>query len=336
MKRCFVISPIGQEGTQIREHADDVFECIIKPAMDECGIEAWRSDQLHEPGKISDQMFRAILNDDLCIALLTGYNPNVFYELAVAQCAGRPVIVMAEKGLELPFDIHDLRCVYYDFSPRPMRDKVYEKQIIAHIKSLEASGWQASCPFDGFGAPGPETDPDKQVKFVPHSMDYRNTEQWGDLLRATEKEFEIMGLTPDLWRGVRNFRELVMQKAAAGCKIRVLIMHESNPALPQFINRNILQKSYDALLVNNREIVNFFQSVAAQTKGLEVRPIKTGCPHFRITRADQVAALIPHLFSEKIAYTPVWEAPAGSSLYELAKREFEALWEANAESAQEG
>ena len=55
------------------------------------------------------------------IALLTGYNPNVFYELAVAQCAGRPVIVMAEKGLELPFDIHDLRCVYYDFSPRPMR-----------------------------------------------------------------------------------------------------------------------------------------------------------------------------------------------------------------------
>src|SRR2546421_1480121 len=205
MKRCFIISPIGQEGTPIREHADDVFDYIIKPAMDECGIEAWRSDHLHEPGKISEQMFRAILNEDLCIALLTGYNPNVFYELAVAQCAGRPVIIMAEKGHSLPFDIQDLRCVYYDLSPRPLFEKVYVKQIVAHIKSLEASGWQAACPFSGFGPQGQETDPDKQSKFVPYSMNYRNTHQWGDLLRETENVFEIMGVTPDIWRGVRDF-----------------------------------------------------------------------------------------------------------------------------------
>src|SRR5205085_7748524 len=124
---------------------------------------------------------------------------------------------------------HDLRCVYYGLSPRPLSQGVYAKQVVEHVKSLEASGWRAACPFGGFNVSGQETDPDKQVKFMLHSMDYRNTEQWGDLLRATENEFEIMGLTPDLWRGVRNFRDLVMQKAAAGCKIRVLIMHEDNP-----------------------------------------------------------------------------------------------------------
>jgi hypothetical protein len=53
MKRCFVISPIGAEGSTIREHADDVFDYIIKPAMEKCGIQAFRSDHLQEPGRIT-------------------------------------------------------------------------------------------------------------------------------------------------------------------------------------------------------------------------------------------------------------------------------------------
>ena len=77
--RCFIISPIGDEGSPEREHADDVFDFIIAPAMEECGIKAFRSDHLFESGKISDQMFRSIVQEDLCVAVLTGFNPNVFY-----------------------------------------------------------------------------------------------------------------------------------------------------------------------------------------------------------------------------------------------------------------
>ncbi|HEX8068634.1 MAG TPA: hypothetical protein VF546_01695 [Pyrinomonadaceae bacterium] len=329
MRSCFVISPIGLEGTEIRAHADDVFDYIIKPAMDECGIEAWRSDHLHEPGKISDQMFRAILTEDLCVALLAGYNPNVFYELAVAQCAGRPVIILAEKGQELPFDIRDLRCVYYDLSPRPLFEKVYVKQIVAHVRSLEAAGWQAACPFEGFAARAPDDDPNSQTRFVSHAMNYRNPEQWGDLLRETEGVFETMGITPNVWRDIRGFGALAAQKAAAGCRIRVLVMHDQNIALPQLINPNLLQKSFEALLVNNREIFNFFQQLGAKIDGVEVRRIMQGCTHFRLTRTDQVAVLTPYFYAAKYDYSPVWEAKAGSALYELAEQEFESLWQAN-------
>jgi hypothetical protein len=91
-RRRFVISPIGQVDSTVREHADDVFDFIIKPAMAECKVEAYRSDHLREHGRITDQMFSAILQEDLCIALLTGYNPNVFYELAIAQAAGKPEV----------------------------------------------------------------------------------------------------------------------------------------------------------------------------------------------------------------------------------------------------
>ena len=54
------------------------FLIIIKPAMEQCGIEVYRADQLSETGKITDQMFRKILYEDLYIAVLTFHKPNVF------------------------------------------------------------------------------------------------------------------------------------------------------------------------------------------------------------------------------------------------------------------
>ena len=97
MKRCFVISPIGPEGSDIRQHADDVYD-FVKPAMAECDIEALRSDHILEPGKITDHMFHELMSD-MCVAIVTGrHNPNVYYELAIAQAAARPVIILVEKG----------------------------------------------------------------------------------------------------------------------------------------------------------------------------------------------------------------------------------------------
>jgi hypothetical protein len=42
-KRCFVISPIGDPGSEVREHADDVLAEIIVPAAEEAGY--------HVPGR---------------------------------------------------------------------------------------------------------------------------------------------------------------------------------------------------------------------------------------------------------------------------------------------
>jgi hypothetical protein len=146
-RRCFVISPIGAEGSVVRQHADDVFDYIIKPAVEDCGLLALRSDHLQEPGRISEQMFREIVTGDCCVALLTGHNPNVFYELAVAQTVGTPVVALIEKSEPVPFDIQDLRCVRYDLSPRPLFDRVYVKELSAHFKRLAAGGWRPQTAF---------------------------------------------------------------------------------------------------------------------------------------------------------------------------------------------
>ena len=82
--RAFVISPIGAEGSPEREHADDVFEFIIEPALTQSGVKPYRADHDAKSGRISHQMVSSILEEDFCIAVLTGHNPNVFYELAIA------------------------------------------------------------------------------------------------------------------------------------------------------------------------------------------------------------------------------------------------------------
>jgi hypothetical protein len=147
LRRCFVISPIGAEGSPVRRHADDVFDYLIKPAAEECGLDAIRSDHLHEPGRISEQMFREIMTGDCCVAVLTGHNPNVFYELALAQAVGTPVVTLIEKGDTLPFDIQDLRCVRYDLSPRPLFERVHAKELAAQFSRFAAAGWSSRPAF---------------------------------------------------------------------------------------------------------------------------------------------------------------------------------------------
>jgi len=153
MKRCFVISPIGEPNSEIRQHADTVYFGIIEPALEELRaegleIEPIRSDQLREPGQISQQMFREIFQDDLCIVILSFPNPNVFYELAVAQCAYRPIVALLREGEKLPFDVADLRTVPYSLEDKVRLVKKEDAKALAgHIRTMLSDTWSPSDPF---------------------------------------------------------------------------------------------------------------------------------------------------------------------------------------------
>jgi hypothetical protein len=149
-KTCFVISPIGAPGSPTRKHADQVFKFVIEPALTACRIKPIRSDQLNEPGRISDQMLRAIFDHDLCIAVLTGANPNVYYELAVAQSARRPVVILIEDGQPLPFDVQDFRVLAYDLSIESYDAKLHIGRLEAFVNNIQRSGWQGTDIFSPY------------------------------------------------------------------------------------------------------------------------------------------------------------------------------------------
>ena len=53
MKKCFVITPIGEEGSEVRKKADKVFKYIISPVCAACELEAIRSDKENQIDSIN-------------------------------------------------------------------------------------------------------------------------------------------------------------------------------------------------------------------------------------------------------------------------------------------
>ncbi|MHC4204732.1 MAG: hypothetical protein ACYSTT_08775, partial [Planctomycetota bacterium] len=126
-KHCFVISPIGPEGSEIRHRADNILRYIIKPICSEMGFTAYRADDMTQPSMITQRVMREIINADLVIADLIGANPNVYYELAVRHFTGKPVIQLIEKGEHIPFDVSDINTILIDHTDLDSVHRAKEK-----------------------------------------------------------------------------------------------------------------------------------------------------------------------------------------------------------------
>jgi hypothetical protein len=126
--KCFVVSTIGESGSKGREDADMVLEFLIKPALGD-KYEVIRGDEDSNPGAITPQIVESILDADLVIADLSGFNPNVYYEVAIAHGYEKPTVHVQIASEKPAFDLKDLRLVRYDLTnPR---------KLLAAVETLE-------------------------------------------------------------------------------------------------------------------------------------------------------------------------------------------------------
>ena len=114
--KCFVISPIGEEGSEIRKRADQVYKYIISPVCEECGFEAIRVDKVNQSDSITQTIIDYIKESELVIADITGHNPNAFYEMGYRASIGKPMIHLKEKSEKIPFDIAGIIAFDYELS----------------------------------------------------------------------------------------------------------------------------------------------------------------------------------------------------------------------------
>lgn len=117
-KICFYITPIGEEGSEQRKHADLLLGQIVEPAIEELGMDlsVVRADKMTRPGMISQQILQHVLGARLVVADLSFHNPNVFYELAIRHATKLPTVLISRTAEQIPFDIADLRVVRLDMT----------------------------------------------------------------------------------------------------------------------------------------------------------------------------------------------------------------------------
>lgn len=135
MRKCFVVSPIGEEGSVIRDNADKLFKHIIKPVCDECDFEAIRVDRLNDANSITQTIIEHLEESDLVIADISGHNPNVFYEMGFRARTNKPIIHLKTKNERLPFDINTIRTFEYDLTDLDNVTEIKER-LIKTIKSF--------------------------------------------------------------------------------------------------------------------------------------------------------------------------------------------------------
>jgi hypothetical protein len=135
-KKCFVIFPIGQEGSNTRKRSETVFKHIICKALDDYQI--IRADHIEKPGQITMQVIENIVEIPLMIADLTDNNANVFYELSLRHALGKPAILIIQEDQisQVPFDLKDMRIIPYKVED-PDRIEKTKEDIANYAKGIE-------------------------------------------------------------------------------------------------------------------------------------------------------------------------------------------------------
>jgi hypothetical protein len=106
LKGCLAIMPFSPA---YRE----VFDYAIKPACEKAGFRCLRADYPLKAGNIIEHTIDLIFETDVVIADISLAKPNVFYELGIAHALEKQVVMICEKGTELPFNITTYRVVFY-------------------------------------------------------------------------------------------------------------------------------------------------------------------------------------------------------------------------------
>lgn len=213
-RNCFVICPIGNEGTDIRKRSDGVLNYIIAPALKQCGYEnPVRADVMSEPGNITSHVIQQIIETDLVIADLTGHNPNVFYELAIRHAIKKPVIMIIRTGETIPFDIAQDRVIELDHRDLTSINKCIEV-IIKQIRSIEKEPNKIDSPIStaiDIRLLGQSDNlQDKGLsKILEMLQDIRSTLSDRELLEEILKLLQDMGLRQEIFADIKTIKRFI-------------------------------------------------------------------------------------------------------------------------------
>ena len=134
-KICFIVTAIGESGTETRDRADEVFSYLITPVCEELGYKPVRVDQVDAVDNINETIINHLKTVHMVIADMTGHNPNAFYELGFRQALELPLVPIIQAGNRLPFDVISQRTVFYNLSVGKIQQS--KKDLKAKMKSFE-------------------------------------------------------------------------------------------------------------------------------------------------------------------------------------------------------
>jgi hypothetical protein len=107
--RAFIVMEFGSE-------FEELYTDVIRPACIDLKLDFYRADEAKGPGIIIADIANRIEESKVIIAEVTPPNRNVYFEVGYAHALRKPVILLAKKGTQLPFDLSPFRHIFYEDS----------------------------------------------------------------------------------------------------------------------------------------------------------------------------------------------------------------------------
>ena len=108
-RKCFIIQPLSDN---YKRRCDETY----KPAIEAAGLVPYRVDEDYHAKKLKISAIKEdIEKSAVCLADITENNPNVWYELGLADGHNIPVVLICEdaKREKLPFDVNQRDSYFY-------------------------------------------------------------------------------------------------------------------------------------------------------------------------------------------------------------------------------
>lgn len=141
---CFVIQPY--DGGDFDNRYDD----IIKPAVEACGLEAYRVDRDPYVEIAVSVIEERIREATIIVAEISVDNPNVWFELGYAMALGKLVIMLCDntyRNEKFPFDISHRNVLTYrsgsirdfNFCLEKLKERIIAKLNIMKLTAQDRS-----------------------------------------------------------------------------------------------------------------------------------------------------------------------------------------------------
>jgi hypothetical protein len=125
--KAFVVMQFG-------EHYNDLYNDVIRPICTEFCFDVIRADDIYNNGMIVNDITNSLKEAKIIIADITPKNPNVYYEVGYAHALNKNTILLAEEGVELPFDVRPYRTIFYKNSISGK--KMVEERLRMHLNEI--------------------------------------------------------------------------------------------------------------------------------------------------------------------------------------------------------
>jgi hypothetical protein len=124
---CFVIMPFSTPW------APQVWD-VVGRAFTHEGFNCIRADSMGGQIVLKD-IVEGIARSQLLVADVTGANHNVFYEIGIAHAWEFEVLLIGQKGSQIPFDLESFRRLFYELGDDGLRKLGYGLRQYARDKS---------------------------------------------------------------------------------------------------------------------------------------------------------------------------------------------------------